>query len=115
MRRIAVIGAGISGLYAAHLLKDDFDVVVFEGNDYPGGHAHSVPVESNGQTLDVDTGFVVHNRVAYPNFVALLERLGVATRPASMSFSASCAASGVEWGGETLNGVFAQRRNLLRP
>jgi predicted NAD/FAD-binding protein len=113
--RVAVVGTGISGMVAAYLLSRSHDVVVFEANDWVGGHAHTVSVNLDGETYDVDTGFVVYNERTYPNFSTLLERLGVRTQPTEMSFSVRCEETGFEYSGGSLAGVFAQRRNLFRP
>ena len=114
--RIAIIGAGISGLTTAYLLSQEHDIVVFEANDYIGGHTHTIDVKAgNGQTYAVDTGFIVFNENTYPNFIALMERLGVAWQPSNMSFSVQCDKTGLYFSPSTLNSVFAQRKNLLRP
>ncbi len=113
--RIAIIGAGISGLTAAFRLCDAHDVVLFEANDYLGGHTHTVEVEWHGERHAIDTGFIVFNDWTYPNFIALLDELGVCSRPTSMSFSMRCDAANLEYNGSSLNGLFAQRRNLVRP
>ena len=113
--RIAVIGMGIAGMVAAHLLAEEHDLVVFEANDYVGGHTNTIPVTWGAQTYPVDTGFIVFNEVTYPNFVTLLKRLGIPWQPTNMSFSVQNAATGLEYGFRTLNGLFAQRRNVWRP
>jgi predicted NAD/FAD-binding protein len=113
--RVAIIGGGISGLLAAYLLTPDHDITVFEANDYIGGHTHTVPVTLGEETYAVDTGFIVFNDWTYPNFIKLLTRLGVASQPSSMSFSVRCERTGLEYNGTSLNTLFAQRRNLLRP
>lgn len=113
--RIAVVGAGISGMVAAYLLSDSHDVVVFEANDYLGGHTRTVDVQAGGKTYAVDTGFIVFNEATYPNFVRLLRRLGVAWKNSRMSFSVRCERTGLEYCPSTLNSLFAQRRNLFRP
>jgi predicted NAD/FAD-binding protein len=113
--KIAVIGTGISGMVAAYLLSDEHDITVFEANDYVGGHTNTVPINTERGTYAVDTGFIVFNDWTYPNFTTLLRRLGVATQPSTMSFSVKCAQSGLEYNGMSLNTLFAQRRNLLRP
>lgn len=113
--KIAIVGSGISGLVAAYLLSRHHDITVFERNDYIGGHTHTVPVDHDGVRYPVDTGFIVFNRQYYPNFTTLLDRLGVASQPTSMSFSVRCDHTGLEYNGSSLNGLFAQRRNLLRP
>ena len=113
--RIAVIGSGISGMVAAYHLSQDHEVTVYEAAGYIGGHTHTVDVELAGQTYAVDTGFIVHNDWTYPNFVNLMEELGVAWQPSFMSFSVRCDKSGLEYNGTNLNALFAQRSNLLRP
>jgi predicted NAD/FAD-binding protein len=113
--RVAIVGTGISGLVCAHLLHRDYELTLFEAGAYVGGHTHTVPVEREGQVFPVDTGFIVYNEHNYPNFVRLLGELGVATQPTTMSFSVRCAGTGLEYNGTSLNQLFAQRRNLLRP
>jgi predicted NAD/FAD-binding protein len=113
--RIAVIGTGIAGMVAAYLLAPDHDLVVFEANDYMGGHTHTIEVQVAGRTYAVDTGFIVFNESTYPHFVTLLRRLGVSWQPTNMSFSVQNAAAGLEFGFRTLRGVFAQPQNLWRP
>jgi uncharacterized protein len=118
-RRVAVIGSGISGLAAAHALRDDAQVTLFEAGSYFGGHTHTVNVTRDGITHGVDTGFLVFNHRTYPQLVRLFEELGVRTAASDMSFSVQVPAQGheqgLEWSGCNLNTVFAQRRNLLRP
>lgn len=113
--KIAIIGSGISGLTAAHYLQDRAEVVVYEANDYPGGHTNTVQVDSATGPVSIDTGFIVFNDWTYPNFTRLLEELDVRSRPTTMSFSVQDPASGLEYNGHNLNTLFAQRRNLLRP
>ena len=113
--RIAVVGAGISGLVTAYLLCQEHEVTIFEQNDYIGGHTRTVDVASGGQNLAVDTGFIVFNEKTYPNFIRLLKRLDVPWQPSVMSFSVQCEKTGLEFSPGTLNSIFAQRRNLLRP
>ena len=112
--RIAVIGSGVSGLVSALLLGEEHEVVLFEANDYIGGHTHTIDVPLDGGHA-VDTGFIVFNNENYPNFTRLLKRLGVGSKPSSMSFSVVNRVSGLEYGFATWNAVFAQRGNLLRP
>jgi predicted NAD/FAD-binding protein len=113
--RIAIVGSGISGMVAAHRLRRDHEVTVYETAGYAGGHTHTVEVESGGRTYAVDTGFIVFNDWTYPNFIALMDELGVASQPSAMSFSVRCERTGLEYNGTSLNSLFAQRRNLLRP
>ena len=113
--RIAVVGSGISGLVAAYLLSGEHDVSVFEANDYIGGHTHTVDVTWQGERHAIDTGFIVCNDRTYPNFLKLLDHLGVARKPTSMSFSVRSDRANLEYNGTSLNALFAQRRNLFRP
>ena len=113
--RIAVIGSGISGLLAARLLADEHEVHVFEANSYAGGHTNTVSFAAFGQPYAADTGFMVFNDRTYPNFIRLLQMLDVPARMSDMSFSVRCDRTGLEYQGSSLNGLFAQRRNLLRP
>jgi predicted NAD/FAD-binding protein len=113
--RIAVVGAGVAGLYAAWRLARDHEVTIYEANAYAGGHTHTVDVEAEGRLWAIDTGFIVFNDWTYPNFIAMLSELGVGWQPSNMSFSLQCERTGLEYNGTSLNSLFAQRRNLLRP
>ncbi len=113
--RVAIIGTGIAGNTAAWKLRDRFDITVFEAAGYVGGHTNTVDVSENGRSLAVDTGFIVFNEHTYPNFIRMLEEIGQASKPSNMSFSVHSADDHIEYTGGSLNGVFAQRRNLLRP
>jgi predicted NAD/FAD-binding protein len=113
--KIAVVGAGIAGNVAARELHRDHDVTVFEAGHHVGGHTHTHDVEMHGRRWQVDTGFIVFNDRTYPNFIALLDELGVASQESSMSFSVRDEAANLEYNGTSLNALFAQRRNLLRP
>jgi predicted NAD/FAD-binding protein len=113
--RIAIIGSGISGMTSAYLLSEDHEVVVYEANNYIGGHTNTADVSVNGQQYAVDTGFIVFNEKTYPNFVKLMKRLGVGWQNSVMSFSVQCEKTGLEFSPSTLNSLFIQRRNLLRP
>jgi predicted NAD/FAD-binding protein len=113
--RIAIIGTGIAGMTAAHLLQEHHEVHVFEADDRPGGHANTVTVDLPGGPVAADTGFLVYNERTYPLFTRLLADLGVATHPSEMSFSLTDLRCGLEWRGTSLSTVFAQRRNALRP
>ena len=115
MKRVAVVGSGISGLAAAHALAPVAQVTLFESASRFGGHSHTVDVTLDGITQGVDTGFLVFNHRTYPNLVRLFEELGVDTAPSEMSFSVQVPQSNLEWSGCNLDTVFAQRRNLLSP
>lgn len=111
---IAVIGTGIAGLVAARELAPNHEVTVFEARSRLGGHTHTVDVPIEGRVWPVDTGFIVHNPEAYPEFIRLMEELGVATRPTNMSFSVRCEESNFEWGGaRTQDLLLARPRNLI--
>ncbi|HET8850390.1 MAG: FAD-dependent oxidoreductase [Marinobacter sp. 34-60-7] len=112
-QRIAVIGAGVSGLTAAWLLSEKHDVQLFEAGDYAGGHTNTEQVEAGGQTWPVNTGFIVYNDWTYPNFIKLMDRLGVASEVSDMSFSVDSHATGLQYNGTSLNTLFAQRKNLF--
>jgi predicted NAD/FAD-binding protein len=113
--RIAIIGSGIAGMTAAHLLHRDHDITLFEANDYIGGHTATVDVERAGRTWAIDTGFIVFNDWTYPHFIALLEEVGTQWQWSDMSFSYQCERSGLEYNGTSLNSLFAQRINCVRP
>lgn len=114
-RRIAIVGTGISGLVAAYRLHPTHDVHLYEAGDYVGGHTNTVRVEAEDGVHHVDTGFIVHNTLNYPNLVKLFAELDVPVRDTSMSFSVRCDQSGLEYSSHGLDGLFAQRRNLLNP
>ncbi len=114
-RRIAVIGAGISGLGAAWLLSRAHDVVLFEAADRPGGHARTVMVRTGGREIAVDTGFIVFNRINYPNLCRLFERLDVPLLKSDMSFAISVDGGAIEYGGRNVRAALAQPANAARP
>lgn len=113
--KIAIIGSGIAGLTSAYLLQREHEITVFEAQDWIGGHTHTVPVRLGGREYAVDTGFIVFNDWTYPNFIQLLQQLGVGFKPTEMSFAVSDPDTGVEYNGHDLNSLFAQRSNLLSP
>lgn len=114
---VAVIGSGISGMSAAWLLSSAHDVTVFEKEGRIGGHSNTVfaPVPGHAEPIAVDTGFIVYNTLNYPNLIALFEHLGVPTQPSNMSFSASLDRGRLEYAGNNMFTLFAQKRNLFRP
>jgi predicted NAD/FAD-binding protein len=111
-QRIAIVGAGISGLGSAYFLSRAHDVVLFEAGTYLGGHTNTVDVTLEGRTHGVDTGFLVYNELTYPNLIALFDELNVASIASDMSFAVSMDDGGLEWAGTNLDSVFAQRSNL---
>ncbi|MGI9454987.1 MAG: NAD(P)/FAD-dependent oxidoreductase [Aeoliella sp.] len=115
--RIAVVGSGISGLVCARLLARSHEITLFEAEPHLGGHVNTVNVkmEDEDEERPIDTGFIVYNERTYPNFTRILGDLKVLTRPTTMSFSVRCDRTGLEYNGTSLNGIFAQRRNALRP
>ena len=113
--KIAIVGSGISGLTSAYLISKKHDVTIFEGNDYVGGHTHTVPVTLDDKNFQVDTGFIVCNDRNYPNFLKLMRQLNVDIQPTEMSFSVRNNALGLEYNGHNLNTLFSQRKNFLRP
>ena len=113
--RIAIVGAGISGLVVAHLLHREHEVTVFEAAGYAGGHTNTIRVDTPNETHHVDTGFIVFNDRNYPNFERLLERLGVASQPSTMTFSVSDGSGDFEYNGSSPNGLFAKRAHLVTP
>ena len=115
MKRVAVVGSGIAGLAASHGLAHHGRVTLFEAGDWFGGHANTVDVELEGKSHGVDTGFLVYNERTYPALIGLFAKLGVATAPSDMSFSVRVPGADLEWSGSSLDTVFAQRRNLVRP
>lgn len=114
-KKIAIIGTGISGLTCAYLLNRHNDISVFEANDYIGGHTATIDVNVANRQYAVDTGFIVFNDWTYPNFIKLMDQLGVARQPTEMSFSVKNESENLEYNGNTINTLFAQRRNIVRP
>lgn len=114
-KHIAVIGTGISGLSAAWLLSKTARVTVYEENSRLGGHSNTIMVAHGKTEIAVDTGFIVYNERNYPNLVALFETCGVETQESNMSFAVSLNEGGLEYSGSGLNGLFGQRRNIIRP
>jgi len=113
--RVAVIGAGISGLSAAYLLSRRHEVVIYEKEARLGGHAHTHAIERSGREWGLDSGFLVYNDRTYPSFMRLLHELGVEGQPSDMSFSVCCRRCQLEYSTRGVNGLFAQRRRALDP
>ena len=113
--RIAIIGTGIAGNIAAYKLRDRFDISVYEAASYVGGHTNTVDVQEGGRSVAIDTGFIVFNDRTYPNFIKVLDEIGQPSQASEMTFSVHSADGGLEYNGSSLNGLFAQRKNLFRP
>ena len=113
MQNLAIIGTGIAGMGCAHALHKKYDLTIFEKNDYVGGHTNTITIDEEGKPVHIDTGFMVFNHVTYPHLTKLFKELNVPTMPTDMSFSVQHQQSGLEYCGSGLNGLFAQRKNLL--
>jgi len=115
MATIAIIGSGISGMGSAHLLHPHHTITLYEKNAIIGGHTRTRTIKYNNREIAVDTGFIVFNKRNYPNLTPLFEQLGVPVQESNMTFAATLDNGTLEWCARDLNGVFGQRRNLLRP
>ena len=113
--KVAIIGTGIAGNVAAYHLREQHDITVYEANAYVGGHTNTHDIDTANGTLPVDTGFIVFNDRTYPNFIKLLDELEVESLDSEMSFSVRRDRPSLEYNGSTLDGLFAQRRNVVRP
>lgn len=113
MQKLAIIGTGIAGMGCAHLLKDKFDISLFEQNDYVGGHTNTLEVDEDGKSVYMDTGFMVFNFETYPNLCKLFEEIKAPIKKTEMSFSVQHVPSGLEYCGSGINGLFAQRKNIF--
>lgn len=110
---MAIVGTGISGLGAAYFLSKEYDLTLFEKENYIGGHTNTIDVSENGKEIPIDTGFIVFNHVTYPNLLRLFNRLKVPTKKSDMSFSVQHDPTKLEFCGSGLNGLFAQRKNFF--
>ena len=114
--RVAIIGSGVAGMTAAYRLQQrGHEITVYEANSYFGGHTATMDIERHGRQWAIDTGFIVFNDWTYPNFIALLDELNVEWQFSDMSFSLRCEKTGLEYNGTSVNSLFAQRLNALRP
>ncbi|WOT06886.1 NAD(P)/FAD-dependent oxidoreductase [Shewanella youngdeokensis] len=114
-KRIAIVGSGISGLTCGHILSQKHDITVYEANDYLGGHTATIDVEKDGKHYAIDSGFIVFNDRTYPRFEQLLAKLKVKSLPTEMSFSVHNSVTQLEYNGNTLSSLFAQKRNIFSP
>ena len=114
MSRVAVIGAGISGMAAAYFLSRKHEVWLFEKENRLGGHTHTHAISTSRGVLPIDTGFIVHNDRTYPNLVRLFRQLGIARQRSDMSFGVSCRETGFEYSSRGLSGFFAGKSNWYR-
>ncbi len=115
MEKLAIIGTGIAGMGAAFLLHKNYDLTIFEKNNYTGGHTNTVTVKEGEKDVFIDTGFMVFNKVTYPNLTRLFDLLNVPVMKTSMSFSVAHVESGLEYSGTGLNGLFSQRKRIFDP
>lgn len=115
MQKLAIIGTGMAGMGCGWFLHKEYELTVYEQNDYVGGHTNTISVDENGTPVHFDTGFMVFNHVTYPYLTKLFAELGVETKKTSMSFSVQHVESGLEYCGSGLNGLFAQRKNIFSP
>jgi len=112
--KLAIIGSGISGLTAGHLLNRKHDISIFEANDYIGGHTHTHNLKVRNKDYLIDTGFIVYNERTYPSFINLLDKLGVERQLSTMGFSVKSTSEDYEYSGESINSLFAKRSNIFR-
>lgn len=115
MENIAIVGSGIAGLTAAFCLRPFAKITLLEKNPYFGGHTNTRLIQENSKTLAIDTGFIVFNKVTYPNLLRLFRQLGIQAQPAEMSFSLRHDPANLEYNGSSPQKLFGQPQNLLRP
>lgn len=115
MAKIAIIGSGISGLGAAAILNGKHDITLYEKDKTVGGHARTLTIDYEGKRIAVDTGFIVFNYHNYPNLTALFKALEVPVHQSNMTFAVTVNDGALEWGARSIDAVFGQRSNLLRP
>ena len=112
--RVAIIGSGISGLACGYFLHKNFDVKLYDKNDHVGGHSLTATAKEGGNLIPIDMGFMVFNKVTYPNLTRLFDSLNVAYENSDMSFSVQHVPENIEYCGKSINHLFAQRVNLLK-
>jgi uncharacterized protein len=115
VKKLAIVGTGMAGMSAAYFLHNDYDITVFEKNDYVGGHTNTVYFDEDGLKKPVDTGFMVFNEITYPLMIKLFKKLDVSYYDTDMSFSVYETKSGLEYNGSSMDGLFAQRKNIFNP
>lgn len=113
MEKLAIIGTGIAGMGCGHLLKEKYDLTLFEQNDYIGGHTNTISVDEEGKHVHMDTGFMVFNYVTYPYLCKLFDEIKAPVKKTNMSFSVQHVPSGLEYCGSGLGGLFAQKKNIF--
>ena len=113
MKKLAIIGTGIAGMGSAHLLQHKYDITIFEQANYIGGHTNTIKVDEDGKDIFIDTGFMVFNFETYPNLCRLFKEINAPVKKSDMSFGVQHIASGLEYSGSGLNGIFAQRKNIF--
>ena len=113
MQTLAIIGTGIAGMGCGHLLQKNYNLTLFEQNDYIGGHTNTFSTDEEGKQVHMDTGFMVFNFETYPNLCKLFEEIKAPIKKTDMSFSVQHMPSGLEYCGSGLNGLFAQRKNIF--
>lgn len=113
MEKLAIIGTGVAGMGCAHLLQKKYDLTIFEQNNYIGGHTNTVTIDEDGTPIHIDTGFMVFNYATYPNLCNLFKELNAPVKKSDMSFSVQHIETGLEYCGSGLNGLFAQRKNII--
>ncbi|MEI7498140.1 MAG: FAD-dependent oxidoreductase [Candidatus Falkowbacteria bacterium] len=111
-KKLAIVGSGISAVTCAYYLREDFEISIFEKNDYLGGHTHTHTITEGDQKFKIDSGFMVFNRETYKNMVSLFEELGVATQKTDMSFSVFNKQNGLQYSGDSFLTLFAQKKNI---
>src|ERR1700691_2411847 len=113
MEKLAIIGTGIAGMGCAHLLQNEFELTIFEQNDYVGGHSNTIGVDEQGEQLFMDTGFMVFNLETYPNLCSLFKEINAPVKKTAMSFSVQYVPDNLEYCGSGWSGLFAQRKNIF--
>src|SRR6218665_1643220 len=113
--KLAIVGTGIAGMGCGHLLQHNYDIHLFEQNDYIGGHTNTLFVEESDKTVSMDTGFMVFNFQTYPQLCKLFAEINAPIKKTDMSFSVQHVPTGLEYCGSGLNGLFAQRKNMFSP